>query len=52
MRFRGIEEHCHGELICFMKNQPTIYPGRAAPLKYAKMYLEDKAGQRMSAAGI
>lgn len=38
--FHGIEEHCRGELICFMKNQPTIYPGRAGPLKYAKFVFE------------
>lgn len=38
--FRGIAEHGRGELICFMENQPTIYPGRAVLLKYARIEFE------------
>lgn len=42
-RFCGIEQHCRGEPIRFMKNQPTIYPERGAPLKCAKIEFERQA---------
>lgn len=42
-RFCGIEQHCRGEPIRFMKNQPSIYPERGAPLKYAKIEFERQA---------